>query len=158
MNPFLPRQIDNTYNGHKVALWLFGLLVFMRTAMSVNSIFFGDRVASSADGIPLATYGAGAASTVVSLFAMLGLSNLMMCIFCIVVLVRYRALIPFMFTLLLFQHVSRSVIHQYLPIVRTGTPPASVINLVLATLMVLGLVLSLWRRKARRAASGTTTG
>jgi hypothetical protein len=35
----LPQPIDNAYRGHKLALWLFALLLFMRVAMSVNSIF-----------------------------------------------------------------------------------------------------------------------
>jgi hypothetical protein len=32
----LPRQIDNTYRGHKAALWVFGVIVFMKTAMSLE--------------------------------------------------------------------------------------------------------------------------
>jgi hypothetical protein len=48
-----------------------------------------------------------------------------------------------MFALLLLQHLSRSLIHLLLPIVRTGTPPGFYINLVLLALMVVGLALSL---------------
>jgi len=103
----------------------------------------GHDVASSADGIPLDTFPPDAARTVVSLFAVLGLSNLVICLLCIVVLARYRALIPFMFALLLLQHLARKLIHQLLPIVTTGTPPGFVINLVLLALMVVGLALSL---------------
>ncbi|HZI67826.1 MAG TPA: hypothetical protein VFF17_14795 [Thermoanaerobaculia bacterium] len=143
LNRLLPRQADNAYRGYRLALWVFGLLVLLRTIMSVNSIINGRDIASSADGIPLDTYTAAGAQTVVSLFAMIGLSNLMICILCIVVLVRYRALVPLMFSLLLLHHLARKVIHQLLPIATTGTSPASVINLVLLSLMVAGLVLSL---------------
>lgn len=146
LNQLLPRQVDNTYRGSRLALWLFGMLVLLRSIISLNSIFNGDIVASSADGIPLDTFPPDGAQTVVSLFANLGLSNFMICLLCIVVLVRYRALIPFMFTLLLLQHLSKKLILQFLPIVRTGSPPADVINLVLLTLMVAGLALSLWSR------------
>jgi hypothetical protein len=48
-----------------------------------------------------------------------------------------------MFALLLLQHLSRSLIHLLLPIVRTGTPPGFYINLILLALMVVGLALSL---------------
>ena len=82
----LPERLDNMYRGHKVALWLFGLIVLMRVAMSVNSILNGRYVASSADGIPLETYTAAAAQTAVSLFALLGFSNLMICLVCVLVL------------------------------------------------------------------------
>jgi hypothetical protein len=143
LNRLLPRQADNAYRGYRLALWVFGLLVLVRTIMSVNSMINGRDIASSADGIPLETYTPDGARTVVSLFAVLGLSNLMICILGIVVLVRYRALVPLMFSLLLLQHLARRVIHQFLPIATTGDPPASVINLVLLSLMVVGLVLSL---------------
>lgn len=143
---FLPRQVDNTYQGSRIALWLFGLLVLLRLVMSVNSIFNARDVASSADGIPLDTFPPAAAQTVISLFAILALANLIICLLCIVVLVRYRALVPFMFVLLLLHSLGRKLIFEFMPVVRAGTPPASMINAVLLTLMVAGLALSLWRR------------
>lgn len=142
-NHFLPQRIDNTYHGYKLALWLFTLVVFMKVAMSLNSIFNGYSVASSADGIPLDTFTSAAAQTVVSLFALLGLSHFVICLLCILVLVRYRSMIPFMFALLLLEYLSRKLILQFLPMVRTGTPPGFYVNLVLLALMIVGLVLSL---------------
>ncbi len=142
-NQLLPQRIDNTYRGHKLALWLFALLLFMRVAMSLNSIFNGYSVASSADGIPLDTFTPAAARTVVSLFALLGLSNFVICLLCILVLARYRSMIPLMFALLLLEYLSRKLILQFLPIVRTGTPPGFYVNLVLLALMIVGLALSL---------------
>jgi hypothetical protein len=142
----LPQRIDNTYRGSRLALWLFALLLFMKSAMSLNSIFNGYSVASSADGIPLDTYPPAAARTIVSLFAIWGLGHLVICVLGVLVLVRYRSLIPFMFGLLLVEHLSRKLILQFLPSPRTGTPPASAINLGLLALMIVGLALSLWRR------------
>jgi hypothetical protein len=150
-NQLLPRTIDNTYRGHKLALWLFGLLVFMKVAMSLSSMFNGYSVLTSADGIPLDTYPSAAARTIVSLFALYGLSNLVLCVLCILVLVRYRSMIPFMFALLLLEHLSRKLILQLMPIVRTGTPPGSAINLALLALMSVGLALSLWSQGKRQA-------
>jgi hypothetical protein len=139
----LPQRVDNTYRGYKLALWLFGAVVFMKLAMSLNSIFNGYVVASSADGIPLGTFPFTAAQTVVALFAIWGLAHLMICLLCILVLVRYRSMVPLMLALLLLEHLSRKLILQFLPIVTTGTPPGFFINVVLLALMVLGLVLSL---------------
>lgn len=139
-----PQLVDNTYRGYKLALWLFALLVFMKVAMSLNSIFNGYMVASSADGIPLDTFTSAGARTVVSLFALLGLSHLMICLLCILVLTRYRSLVPLMFALLLLEHLSRKLILLFLPIVRTGTPPGFFVNLVLLAVMMVGLALSLW--------------
>lgn len=145
-NPLLPRQLDNDYRGHKAALWLFALLLLMKVSMSVNSIFNGRLVAGSADGIPLDTFTAAGAQTVVSLFAILGLSQLMICLLGILVLVRYRSLMPFLFALLLLEYAGRRVIFHYLPVPRTGTPPGSTINLILLALMLAGLALSLRNR------------
>jgi hypothetical protein len=63
-----------------------------------------------------------------------------------VVLVRYRALIPLMLTLLLLEQVSRKLLVHVMPIIKTGTPPGSWVNLVLIALLVIGLVLSLRSR------------
>ncbi|MEK7710720.1 MAG: hypothetical protein AAB341_02395, partial [Planctomycetota bacterium] len=91
------------------------------------------------------------AQTVVSLFAIWGLAQLVICLLCILVLVRYRAMIPFMFALLLLEHLSRKLILHFLPIAKTGTPPGSAVNLVLLALMIVGLSLSLRSQDNLRA-------
>jgi ammonia channel protein AmtB len=149
LNALLPRQADNSYHGHKLALWLFGALVLMKTIIGFNSIISGDVVASSADGIPLNTFPAAAAATVVSLFALSGLRQLTFCLIGLVVLVRYRTLVPLMFALLLLEHVGRQVILQVLPISRTDRPPGAVVTIVLMAVTVVGMGLSLWRRRTR---------
>src|SRR5882757_4853749 len=106
-NPFLPQRVDNTYRGTKLALWCLALVVLMKLGIGLNSIFNGSFVASSADGIPLNTFTPAGAQTVVSLFALLGLYHLIVCLLCIVVLARYRALISFMFALLLVEQLGR---------------------------------------------------
>lgn len=143
LKQLLPQPIDNTYRGHKLALWLFVLLVLMKVVMSLSSIFNGYSVVTSADGIPLDTFTPAAARTVVSLFALLGLSNFVICLLCTLVLIRYRSMVPLMFALLLLEHLSKRLILQFLPIVRTGTPPGFYVNLALLALMIVGLALSL---------------
>ena len=147
MQSLLPGTIDNTYRGHKVALVLFGLVVGLKTLMSVNSMFNGREVASSADRIPLDRYPPDAAGTIVSLFSLFALSNFIFCVLCILALVRYRSIVSFMFVLLLLEHLGRRAIHQFLPIARSGPPPGYVLSLVLISLMIAGLALSLWERK-----------
>jgi hypothetical protein len=154
LDPLLPRRIDNTYRGHKLALWLFGLLVFLKAAISLNSIFNGYSVAQSADGIPLDTFAPAAAQTVVSLFGLLGVSQLLFCVLGVLVLARYRSMVSSMFALLLLEHLTRRLLLKLVPIVRTGTPPGPVINLVLLAVMILGLALSLWSRGDLQAQEG----
>ena len=144
VNELLPKRIDNTYRGAKLAPWLFAVLLLLKTVISLNSIFNGYSVATSADGIPLDTFPPGAAQTIVSDFALWGLSQFMLCLLGILVLARYRSMIPFMFALLLLEYSSRKLILHFLPVVKIGTPPGFYVNLILLALMIVGLALSLW--------------
>ncbi len=153
-NELLPQRADNAYQGHKLALWLFAVVILLRVAMSLNSILNGRKIASSADGIPLDTYTPAAAQTTVSLFALLGFSSFLICLLCILVLVRYRSMVPVMFALLLLQSLGGRLILRFLPIIRTGTPPAIYVNLALLAFMVVGLVLSLWTSGPARQGIG----
>jgi hypothetical protein len=147
VNQFLPERADNSYRGHKAALWLFGLLLLMKAAISLGSIFNGRTAATSADGIPIDSYTPAGAQTVLSLFALLGISNIIICLVGAVVLLRYRSLIPFMFALFLVQQLSRYPVFHFLPIVRTGTPPGSAINLTILGAIIVGLALSLLSKR-----------
>lgn len=143
----LPRQADNAYRGQKLALWLFVVIVALRTTIGFNSMFNGHSVAVSADGIPLDTFAAPAVQEVVALFAVWGLAQLLISLISVVVLVRYRALVPLMFVVFLLDQLGRKAVHYLIPTITTAGPtPAPWINLALLSMMVIGLVLSLWSR------------
>jgi hypothetical protein len=145
-NQLLPRRLDNTYRGRRLALWLFALVVSMRILQSLLVIFNGYSTAMNADGIPLDTYPAAAAQTVVGLFALSGLYRLILSLLCVLVLARYRAAIPFMFVVLLLNYLAAQLILRFVPLHRVGAPPASVVNLTLFAITAAGLVLSLRKR------------
>ena len=144
---FLPKSADNNYRGHKIGLVLFGFILFMKTGMSLGSIFNGYKTATVADGLPLDTYTPAGAQTVLALFGLHGLANLIIVLIGLVVLVRYRSLVPLMFGIFLLQQLSRYPLLQLLPIVRTGAPPGTMINLGVLLVLVIGLALSMWPRR-----------
>jgi len=123
----------------------------VRITQSVLVIFNGYSTARGADGIPLDTYAPAAAQTVVALFALGALSRLIISLLCVLVLVRYRSAIPFMFVVLLLSYLAGQLILHFVPLVSTGTPPAPFVNLVSFALMIIGLALSLRRRGNLRA-------
>jgi hypothetical protein len=143
-----PQQFDNNYRGHKVALWLFALLILLKLGISLSSIFDTYNVVRSADGIPLDTFTSGGADTMVSITALLGLSHFLLAALGVLALIRYRAMIPFMYILFLVEYFAKKWIQLVKPIVRTGTPPATYVNLVLIALLIAGLLLSFRRRSS----------
>ena len=146
LNQVFPRYFDNAYRGHRLALWLFGAILLMKTAIALGTIFNGRTAAQTADGIPLDSFGVAGAAAVVSLFAIWGLAQFVISLIGVLALVRYRAMVPLMLALFLFEHVARRVIFLVRPIPRDGTAPGLYINLALLAVMTVGLALSLQKR------------
>jgi hypothetical protein len=150
LDKLLPRPVDNTYRGSKIALWIFGLVAGGKIIQSLAVIFNGYSTARDADGIPLDTYPTAAAQTVAALWALRGLSRVITCLLCVLALVRYRSAVPFMFVLLMVNYLGAQLIFQFIPLIRTGSPPGPIVNFVMFALMVIGFVLSL--RGSKRSA------
>jgi len=125
----LPPSIDNTYSGHRLALWIFVPVLIFKTGIALGTIFSGRHAAQSADGIPLDSFCAAGAQAVVALFAAWGLAQLV-------------------FSL---EHLARRLIFVAIPIARTGSSPSFYINLVLSLMMLARLILSLRIPAASRA-------
>ena len=142
-----PRVADNRYPGRRLGLWLFALMP-LKIAMGLNVMFNAPSVAKSADGIPVHTFGGAAGSAFLFMFAAWGLCQLVLGLSCLVVLLRYRSLVPLAFLALLLEQAGRKLLQLYWPIERIGAPPGTYINAVLLGIMALGFVLSLWRPRA----------
>lgn len=99
MNPVLPRTLDNSFRGPAGVVACFAIITAMTIVRSLIHILVGDGGAQSIASIPLDTYAAPAAATVVFMFAVWGLLQLLLGLVYLVVLVRYRGLIPLMLLL-----------------------------------------------------------
>ena len=89
----------------------------------------------------------------VTLYAAWGVGQVAMLSICTVALVRYRSLIPFLFTVLLFEHAARRLVYYLLPIPREAGAAGGVINLVMLIVLVIGLALSLLPRSESATAA-----
>jgi len=67
-------------------------------------------VLANADGIDLESFGTSAAAIVVRLFALLGLNGLVLPLLSLIVLIRYRAMIPLLFLLFLTVQIGSRVL------------------------------------------------
>jgi hypothetical protein len=142
----LPRRMDDEYRGHKLALWLFGLVIAMKGVQSLAIIFDGYSTARDADGIPLDSFTPAVAQTVVAIFAQGSLWRLFFCLLCVLVLLRYRSAVPLMFGLLALNYLAAQLVFIFVPLPRVGAPVGPLVNLMLFVVMLVGLALSLWRR------------
>src|SRR5689334_17722768 len=120
LDRIFPRVVDNNYRGHWIAAWILGLVLAGRFAVGINGSINTRFVAISADAIPLDSYGAGAAETVIALFALTAMLNLVLGFFGVAVLIRWRAMIPFTYLLLLFQSAASRLILYLHPIARSA--------------------------------------
>ena len=150
-----PRSIDNTFRGHRLAVWAFYPITILTVGRSVVHIFGEDGGAQSIATIPLNTFSAGGAEAVVSLFALWGLSQLLLGLVFVVVTLRYRALIPLMYILILAEYAGRIGVGSMKPLPTTGVPPGAYLNLVLIVAAVFGLILSCWTSPEARPAENT---
>ena len=149
----LPAQADNRFGGLRPALWLLGLLIALKLIMSVRSILSTASVAAG-DGIPLDSLDPVASREVLTLFALASLGQLALTLIALTVLVRYRALVPFIYLVLLAEGVARRLIVQGQAPERAQTVPAIPILIYgLLALTAIGLILSLVR-SLRKAGTG----
>lgn len=154
LNRLFPKHIDNGFDGHRAALWLLGLLIALKLVMSVNSIFNTESVAAGADSIPLASFGPAAAREVLLLFALMSLGHLFLELIALTALIRYRALVPFIYLVLLGEHLARrSIVQSYSVAGAESSAVAWYVNYGLLALLTLGLVLSLIPTRQREVAS-----
>jgi hypothetical protein len=152
LNRIFPKQFDSHYRGHPLAIWLFGGAVLMELAMGVNSIVNTRTVATMADGIPLDQYGAGGGDAVIALFAIAGLFRVTIAILGLVALIRYRTMIPLMFTVLLLIQLGSKALLAIHPVVKSGVPTAhlgAAFVFALIGMLCVGFVLSLIDRRTQ---------
>lgn len=139
----LPRTLTTTDRVHPAAFWLFTALTVMTVGRSLVHVFAADGGAQSIATIPLDRMGGGGAETVVALFALWGLSQLLLGGVQVLAILRYRGLIPLLFFVLFVEWGGRLAIGASKPVVTVETAPGQVGNLVVPMIALLGLALSL---------------
>jgi DMSO reductase anchor subunit len=148
-----PRVIDNRFRGQWLGYWLLAPVLFLKIGIALASIFTPGR-ANKTDAIDLSTYSAAALRDAMTSTALLGLVHLCIGLFCLLAMLRYRAMTPLIYLWLLAEFVGRRVILELYPIARSpGLSSGSIVNLALWAMMALGLALSVWPRRDARDGS-----
>jgi hypothetical protein len=155
-----PKTVDNRYRGHPLALWVFVPITLVTLGRSLVHVFRADGGAQSIATIPLDSYSEAAATTVVVIFALWGLQQLLVGFVYVAVLLRYRALLPFMYLLLLLEYAGRLGLGLWKgPLDTASTPPGArfTVTMILVASAMLLLSLRDRSRNAGLVSDGATT-
>jgi hypothetical protein len=147
-----PKQFDNIYPGHWLGLLLFVPIVLVKGAQGIVSMSDARYTMTTADRIPLESISPAVGSTMLGMFALLGMYVVIVPLLSAVALIRYRAMIPLMYVMFLIVQLGARGLQVLYPIPRSGTEPISyLVNLAILAVTVIGLVLSLVSKQASRA-------
>ena len=142
-----PDVADNNYQGSKLALYFLYPFALMTVTRSLIHMFMTDGGAQSIATIPLDSYSSGAADAVIHIFAEWGLTQLLFGLLYVVVLWRYRTLIPLIYLFIFVEYSVRFLLTQYKPMELEGTAPGGVVNYIFPAIALLMFALAIRKGK-----------
>lgn len=132
-------------------LYVLAVVAVLSLIRSLIHLLAPDGGAGSIAGLDLSVAGA---EGIVFAFGLWGSSQLLMALVQLAVVLRYRALVPAMYVLLILEILLRMLVGQIKPATFAHTPPGAVGNEVILPLAVVMLAWSLW--SGLREAARTT--
>ena len=145
LETLIPKQANNDFRGGAIPLYAFCLLIAVTTFRSLVHFLKADSGVNSIASIHL-FHGDPDPNQVIYMFSSLwGSQQAITVLVYLIVLYRYRNLIPLMFALMLVEIAFRMVVGSIHPLTEefyVRTPPGKLGNLPLALVSVLMLYLS----------------
>ena len=136
-----PAKADNTIRGSKIPFYIFTLYAILSTARSCIHLFAPDGGAGSIAGMDLSVAGA---QGIIFAFALWGSSQLLFALIQLLVVIRYRSLVPLMWLMLILEVLLRQLVGTMKPVTFAHTPPGAIGNQLVLPLAALMLVWSVW--------------
>ena len=144
LNKLLPVAFDNEFRGYKFSLWAFYLLTAITLWRSQHHLFSGDGGAQSIATIPLDNYSSAASDTVVGVFALWGLSQLILGLLYLLACLRYRSIIPLFYLLAALEYFVRFAYIGFFKSIETaGTAPGAIINIPFTIIFLILMIFSI---------------
>lgn len=131
------------FNHKKWIKSVFFIISIITILRSLIHILSPDGGAGSIAGIPLSQYSMEASQTIIFMFALWGISQLIIGLFYLYVLVIKPNLIPLMFLSLTLEYSLRLIIGQLKPILTTHTAPGAYGNYIMIPLSIVLFLLSI---------------
>lgn len=136
-----PPVLDNTLRGMKLPYYVFVLIALISFVRSCIHLLSPDGGAGTIAGMDLTVAGAGG---IIFAFGLWGSSQLLYALIQLLVVLRYRALVPLMYLMLILEVLLRQLVGHMKPVTFAHTPPGAIGNQVMLPLALLMLALSLW--------------
>ena len=158
MNKILPKEIKNIYQGHPIAFWGFIAFLALMTWRSIIHLAYQEYGLHQIANFNLISGDPDPMPVIYLFFSLWGLAQLIFCLFCWIVVFRYKELISLMYILFISEWSIRLIIY---PLTDLGlannelynngmTPGADFGPFVLMTLIGL-LLLSIKESKSLRS-------
>lgn len=148
LNKVLPKEINNKYEGYKIALYVFLMYASISIIRSLIHVFSSDGGAGSIAKVDL-TQGA---ENIIFVFALWGSSQLIVAIIQFIVAFRYKKLLPLMYLLLFLEYGLRTYIGNVRPMifeVGAGAPPGAYLNKLMIPLTIIMFILTVIEPRKR---------
>lgn len=146
-----PREFGNAYRGYWLALVILGLLLFLRLAQTGMGLVDPVLVIRGPDGILFETFNAPAQAAFTYVFRLLCFLNILVCLIGVLALVRYRAMVPLTYLMLILLLAGQKVLGLLYPIPRAPGAPGGMIVLATLAVTLLGCFLSVLDIRKKQA-------
>lgn len=146
-----PTKEITSYRGHPIAKWSFVVITLITVIRSLIHIVFPDGGLQVIATVPLDQFTNDGARAVIFFGGLWGISQLLISLFYVIVLWRYRAFIPLMYLSMLLEYGSRILLAQFKHLPLTGVAPGGIGSYGILIVTSLLFVLSLQHRNATHA-------
>lgn len=150
-NKLFPKTVNNEYKGHILGLILIMFYTLKSFVSGSIHMFASDGGAQSIASVALDQFSGGGAESVITMFGLWGMEQFVIGLITLVVLLRYKGLVPMMALAYLIEYAGRMASHLFTPgLVTSHTPPGAAADTVLVPLTLIMLILTLYIPKKKR--------
>ena len=111
MNKILPKEIKNIYQGHPIAFWGFIAFLALMTWRSIVHLAYQEYGLHQIANFNLISGDPDPMPVIYLFFSLWGLAQVIFCLFCWVVVFRYKELISLMYILFISEWAIRLIIY-----------------------------------------------
>ena len=154
MNKILPKEIKNIFYGHPISYWGFIIFLTIMTWRSIIHMFYQEYGLHEIANFIFLTGDPDPMPVIYLFFSLWGLSQLIFCSFCWIIIFKYKELIPLMYVLFILEFIFRVFLYPIIGLnlasnqsYSDGLTPGADFAPVLLLMLIILLFLSLRESK-----------